>query len=388
MRDLTNFRRVALLATGLALCVVVLGAWVRLSDAGLGCPDWPVCYGKATWPVAEQDVAAANQAFPDRPVEHDKTWREQIHRHLAATLGLLVLSLALMATWQDRRRRFTVISAAVIAAAGVFAYILGKSLEAPGLVTLAAVMAFPAVLLPLGAALAWRRDFQAALSTGLLGLIIFQALLGMWTVTLLLKPIFVMGHLLGGMASLSLLWWLYLRSRPPRLGIRPEPRYRQLALLALVVLTAQIALGGWTSANYAALACPDFPTCQGQLWPESDFGEGFVLWRELGVDYEGGILHQSARVAIHLAHRVGALVTFIVTGLVVLILLRAPFQTGLRIVAGLTGVLLLAQLFLGIGIVLTHLPLAGATAHNGTAALLLLSIVTLNHLARPRQRSP
>ena len=387
MGDVTAFRRIALTAVLLALCVVVLGAWVRLSDAGLGCPDWPVCYGQITWPQEQDEVVAANQAFPERPVEHDKTWREQIHRHLAAILGLLVLALALMATWQTPGRRRFIIASAMIAAAGVFTYIGGKAMDIPWLVMLAGALAVPAVALPLLAAIAWRRQFYAAMTAGLLGLIIFQALLGMWTVTLLLKPVFVMGHLLGGMSTLALLWWLYLRSRPARLGMPPEARFRTLALVALLVLACQIALGGWTSSNYAALACPDFPTCQGQMWPDADFAEGFVLWRELGVDYEGGVLHQSARVAIHLAHRIGAVVTFFILGFIVIALMRVPFQTGLRAAAAITGLLLLTQLGLGVGIVLTHLPLAGATAHNAAAALLLLSVVTLNHLVRPKAQS-
>lgn len=388
MMEYNGFQRLALLATALALCVVVLGAWVRLSDAGLGCPDWPVCYGKVTWPTAQSEVAAANEAFPERPVEHDKTWREQIHRHLAATLGVLVLSLALMATWRRAGRRRVVIASAVLAAIGTMAYIIGKSAGAAWLVKLAALMAVPAVGLPVIAALLWRADSRVALATGLLGLIIFQAMLGMWTVTLLLKPIIVMGHLLGGMTMLALLWWLYLRGRPRRLAVAPEPEYRRLATIALIVLACQIALGGWTSANYAALACPDFPTCQGELWPAADFGEGFVLWRGLGVDYEGGVLDITARVAIHLAHRIGALITLFVLGFVVMRMLRAPFLGALRVAAAVTGLLLLAQLGLGIGIVLTQLPLPAATAHNGIAALLLLSVVTLNHLARPRSGSP
>ena len=383
-----GFQRLALLATALALCVVVLGAWVRLSDAGLGCPDWPVCYGKVTWPTAEADVALANEAFPERPVEHNKTWREQIHRHLAATLGLLVLGLALMATWDKPGRRRVVITGAVLAAAGTATYIIGKMSDVSWLVNLSALLAVPAVAVPLIAGLAWRADFRAALATGLLGLIIFQALLGMWTVTLLLKPIFVMGHLLGGMATLALLWWLYLRGRPAKLAISPDPKFRRFAVIALVVLACQIALGGWTSANYAALACPDFPGCQGALWPAADFREGFVLWRGLGVDYEGGVLHSAARVAIHLMHRIGALFTFLVLGVIVLSMLREPFSGAMRIAAAITGVLLLSQLGLGIGIVLTHLPLPAATAHNGIAALLLLSVVTLNHLARPGPQAP
>lgn len=383
-----GFQRLALSATVLALCVVVLGAWVRLSDAGLGCPDWPVCYGKITWPTADADVAAANQAFPQRPVETSKTWREQIHRHLAAGLGVLVLGLALMATWQNRTRRRVVMVSAMLAAVGTIAYILGKAGNTQWLISLSAILALPAVALPVISSLAWRADSRAALATGILGLIIFQALLGMWTVTLLLKPIFVMGHLLGGMSTLGLLWWLYLRGRPARLAIAPDPKYRRLASIALIVLVCQIALGGWTSANYAALACPDFPTCQGQFWPEADFDQGFVLWRGLGVDYEGGVLHSAARVAIHLTHRIGALLTLVVLGYIVLSMLREPFLGAMRIAAGFTGVLLVAQISLGIGIVLTRLPLSGATAHNAIAALLLLAVVTLNHLARPRPELP
>jgi len=281
-----------------------------------------------------------------------------------------------------------VIISAALAAFGTIAYIIGKSAGAAWLVSLAALAAIPAVALPVFAAVMWRTDTRVALATGLLGLIIFQAMLGMWTVTLLLKPIIVMGHLLGGMSTLALLWWLYLRGRPSRLVISPEPEYRRLATVALLVLACQIALGGWTSANYAALACPDFPACQGQLWPPADFAEGFVLWRGLGVDYEGGVLDIAARVAIHLAHRIGALITLFVLGYVVIRMVRAPFLGALRVAAGVTGLLLLGQLGLGVGIVLMQLPLPAATAHNGIAALLLLSVVTLNHLARPKPRSP
>lgn len=159
MRDVTTFRRIALLAALLALCVVVLGAWVRLSDAGLGCPDWPVCYGKITWPQAQEDVLTANKAFPERPVEHNKTWREQIHRHLAATLGILVLVLTLMANWQTRGRRWFVVAVAVTAATGVFAYIAGKAMALAWLVSVAGALAIPAVVLPLLAAVVWRKQF-------------------------------------------------------------------------------------------------------------------------------------------------------------------------------------------------------------------------------------
>jgi cytochrome c oxidase assembly protein subunit 15 len=207
----------------------------------------------------------------------------------------------------------------------------------------------------------------------LLGLILFQAALGMWTVTLKLKPIIVMAHLLGGMATFSLLLWLTW-------GTRDGPRnpafipHRLFITVGLVVLVMQLALGGWTSANYSALACPDFPTCQGKWWPETDFGEAFVLWRTIGVDYEGGVLDLPARVSIHLAHRIGAVITLLVLGLLAL---RLAAGTETRKGGLLLGAVLLTQITLGILNVVLFLPLPNAVAHNGVGALLLATVLWL-----------
>lgn len=373
------FGRLALLGVVLTLGVVVLGAYVRLSAAGLGCPDWPVCYGHLAWPTAEEHIAKANEAFPHRPVEVEKAWKEQVHRFFAASLGMIVFALALAANWRPVSRRAMVFGAALAALLGIFAYV-GK------MIALAAVLSLVAVLLPLYAATFWKGEWRARFTAGLLSLIIFQAMLGKWTVTLLVKPIIVTGHLLGGLATVALLWWLTLRQgrwleHPSAPGTRPE---RLLTVLVLAVVIGQIALGGWTSTNYAALACTDFPTCHGAWWPEADFGEAFVLWRGLGIDYEFGVLDNPARVAIQLTHRIGALVTLVlVLGLAAAIGLRSrnPAARGIAVAA---GALVVLQFALGVANVLLSLPLPVAVAHNGVAMLLLLSLVTLTHALYPR----
>jgi cytochrome c oxidase assembly protein subunit 15 len=217
----------------------------------------------------------------------------------------------------------------------------------------------------------------------LLAVVCFQGLLGMWTVTLLLKPLIVMGHLLGGLTTLAILAWLLIddlrrdRPRPAAVAASAAP-----AVLALVVLGAQIALGGWTSSNYAALACPDVPTCQGQWWPaEANFAEGFVLWRGLGINYEFGVLDAPSRVAIHFVHRLGALTALAVLLGAVLWFRRAGWPAAVRSAAALVGLVVVAQVAIGVGIVWFGLPLPLATAHNGGAALLLLAVVNLLHAA-------
>lgn len=371
------FPSLALVATVLALSVVVLGAYVRLSDAGLGCPDWPVCYGKLTWPGSEAEISAANQSFPERPVEPDKAWKEQLHRFFAAGLGSLVLAMALLANWRAPGRRALLLGASASALAGIFAYV-------GGWIGLAALLSGAAIGLPLLGAIAWREHFRGRVSAGLLSLVIFQALLGKWTVTLLVKPLIVTAHLLGGMATLALLWWTTLRSRGWLQGRRPEvgAAARRFAAVALAVVVAQIALGGWTSTNYAALACTDFPTCHGQWWPAADFAEGFVLWRGLGVDYEFGVLDNPARVAIQLAHRVGAVITLVVVLAAAAALALHTRDRVVRGLAVLSGALVLLQFGLGVANVLLSLPLPVAVAHNGVAALLLLALLTLNHSLR------
>ena len=321
-------KKLLVMALLLGLVVVPLGAFVRLSDAGLGCPDWPGCYGHLVLPSGERAQQAA-AAFPERPLEPHKAWKEMIHRYVAGTLGLLVLAIAVLA-WRRR-------------------------CEHPA---------------------------EFALALALCGVIVFQALLGMWTVTLKLKPLVVMGHLLGGLATLSLILALLLvHRRQPLFGAAAwsgaDRRLAGAALLGLVLLLGQIALGGWTSANYAALACPDFPQCQTQWWPRMDFGEAFVLWRGLGINYEFGVLDSPARTAIHMTHRMGALVVALYMGWLALRLLRSA-GSGARRMGGLLLGLLLLQLALGVSNVVFHLPLPVAVAHNAGAALLLLTLVTLN----------
>ena len=355
----------AVLAAVFAFGLVMFGAFVRLSNAGLSCPDWPTCYGKATWPHHEQAVAAANAAFPDRPYEASKAWREQVHRMLAGTLGVLVLLLALLSARRDRTVMLAIIVSAVFAAAGVALYLHGERDWSSGLALLA-------ILLPTAGAFWLRERAAQKMSVLALAVIIFQAMLGMWTVTLLLKPIVVMGHLLGGITTFGLLAYAALRchgfgSRDDRFAV-----LRRWVVLGIVLLACQIALGGWTSANYAALACgTDFPTCLGQWAPPTDFHQGFVLWREVGVNYEGGVLDMAARSAIQIAHRIGALVVFCYLMWLARRLARSGFRAGGIAVA----VALIVQVLLGISNVHFGLPLPVATLHNGGAALLLFTLL-------------
>ncbi|GFE89694.1 COX15/CtaA family protein [Steroidobacter agaridevorans] len=326
--SLVLFRRLALAGVLLALVVVVLGAWVRLSAAGLGCPDWPGCYGHLSAGSAAENVDAVNQAFPHRPFEYHKAIKEMVHRYFASGLGLLILVLA-------------------------------------------------------GLAIRNREDPQqpVALPIALVALVIFQGLLGMWTVTLLLKPLIVVLHLIGGLSTLSLLAWLAMR--PPQVVEQSDNGgLRKLAALGLAMLALQIMLGGWTSSNYAALACPDFPTCQNSYWPDMDMKDAFVLWRGLGIDYEGGVLDHPARVAIHFVHRLGAIAAALILGALSFLAWRRGTTPAVRTAGVVLGLILVAQLILGPVMVMRALPLALATAHNGVAALLLLATVRMNRLLR------
>lgn len=326
-----GLHRLAVAATTVAFCVIILGAFVRLSHAGLGCPDWPGCYGHLTWPNAVSEVTSANATFPERPVEGHKAWKEMVHRYLAGVLVLLVVAINFLA-WKPAKQH-------------------------------------------------GRPRFLAGL---ILALILFQAALGMWTVTLKLLPVVVMGHLLGGLATFGFLLWLSMRSR--------VQGYHQLSMsmrkiqpwiiIGLAVLIIQIILGGWTSANYSALVCPDLPTCQGAFWPQADFVQGFAIKREIGVDYEGGVLDLAARVAIHVTHRIGALITLLVLALVAVRLMRATVMPRSGAVLLL---LVLVQFSLGILNIVLVLPLPNAVAHNGVAALLLAQMIWLLHRSTPRR---
>lgn len=329
--------RLAIAATLLAVVVVGLGAFTRLADAGLGCPDWPGCYGHLLWPRADHQVAAAEARFPDAPVEHDKTWPEMVHRYFAGTLGLAIAGLAVIG-WRRRRDA----------------------------------------------------GYPTWLSLGLLVLVVWQALFGMWTVTLKLWPQVVTLHLLGGMGVLSLLWLLTLRLDDRRWGLGAPTagklvRLRPLVVAAIVAVVGQIALGGWVSSNYAALACGDFPTCHGHWWPAMDFPRGFDIFQEVGPNYLGGLLENEARTAIHVTHRAGALVVALLVSTLCLALWTTADRRVRRMAVGLALALVL-QVGLGIANVLLALPLPIAVAHNLGAALLLLVLVTLAaRIWTPRQ---
>jgi cytochrome c oxidase assembly protein subunit 15 len=326
------FRRLCLVGAMLALCVIALGAWTRLGNAGLGCPDWPGCYGHLTVGQALENAAEANAAYPERPLEADKALKEMVHRYFASTLGLTIIAVALLA-FLNRRD--------------------------------------PAQPVRLPAALVL--------------LVVFQGLLGMWTVTLLLKPLIVTAHLVGGLTTMALLWWLSFdeRARPRPPG---EARLRTWSVIALAVAAFQILLGGWVSTNYAAMACPDFPTCQASYWPEMDFRDAFVLWRGLGIDYEGGVLDHPARVAIHFTHRIGAVITLAVLAYVAWLAVRTGQSRAVRVAGVAVGAAVLLQWLVGPAMVLKTFPLWLATGHNVVAALIVLAVVALMRYVWPPLR--
>jgi cytochrome c oxidase assembly protein subunit 15 len=332
-------RRLAIAGVLLCFTVVVLGAYVRLTAAGLGCPDWPGCYGHLT-PIGAEHSAAAQAAYADRPLALGKAWREMVHRYAAGALGLVILGITALVI--SARRRL--------------------------------------------------RPVSVPFALALLATVIVQGILGMLTVTWQLKPLIVTLHLLFGMATLGLVWWLMLSL--PRSswgatalksagraisggGASPIASAHRQALVGLAALAVQIALGGWTSSNYAAVACLDFPTCQGAWWPHADYHNAFVLWRGLNINYEGGVLDNPARVAIHLAHRLGALVTAVALTLAALFVLRRRGLSGARLRAWAVLGALGLQLLIGMAMVLKAFPLWLATAHTAGAALLLLATLAL-----------
>ena len=332
-RSFKLFRTLVLLGAMLALCVVVLGAYVRLTDAGLGCPDWPGCYGTLTVPQSEEAILNAQTVYPHSTVQVGKAWREMAHRYLAGSLGLIVLAIFFLA-WQRKHE----------------------------------VNASPWV------------------STSLLAVITFQAMLGMWTVTMLLKPAIVSAHLLGGMTTLAMLTWLAHRHWGRHSANIISSKMLRFAIrFALLILFMQIFLGGWTSTNYAALACTDFPTCHGVWIPAMDFKDAFHLVRDLGQSADGGVLTLASITAIQWSHRIGALITLIYLGILALNVLKyAQFkQMGIILL-----VVLCAQISLGIANLILHLPLVLAVAHNFTAGLLVIILVILNSkITAPYQNS-
>jgi len=304
----------------------MLGAYTRLSDAGLGCPDWPGCYGKLVLPSNHSALVKAQQTFPNQPIVVAKAWKEMVHRYVAGTLGILILALAV---WSLFRKR----------------YHSQQSILIPWLLVAA---------------------------------VIFQVILGMWTVTMKVLPLVVMAHLMGGMAIASLLCWLMLSSRPQQMMLqRNVSPLRPWAILGLVIVITQIFLGAWTSTNYAALACPNFPFCQGSLFPALDWKTAFNFFSPIGPNYEGGHLALNARVTIQMVHRYGAFITVAFWLPFSLYLVTSKTTCTLRKYGWLILALLMAQFLLGALNIIKLLPMKIAVSHNGVAALLLISVVAL-----------
>lgn len=333
-----NYFGLTLFAVFLAFCVIMLGAYTRLKDAGLGCPDWPGCYGQLTVPHTQTEITQATKLFPAQPVEAPKAWAEMVHRYFAGTLGIIIFVLTLWALFRYAKHR-------------------DQPLFLPILLSL---------------------------------LVIFQAALGMWTVTWKLLPLVVMGHLLGGMTVISLLWALALitgklfpNQNPPLISLRPW------AIIGLIIVALQIFLGGWTSSNYASVACTTFPFCQGSFFPTMEIKHAFNFFSPVGNNYQGGLLDMTARITIHMFHRYGGVIVGLYIGILSLYLIISKKAQDLRALGWIMLILLLLQVTLGILNVELKLPIEVAVAHNGGAALLLLSVVTLTYklYTQPRRLS-
>jgi cytochrome c oxidase assembly protein subunit 15 len=333
-----RYRKLAWVIVFFTFDLIVFGGFTRLTDSGLGCPDWPGCYGEANPFLAHAHIAAAEALIPTGPVTKVKAWIEMIHRFLAMGIGFLIIGL-MIASWVQWRRS------------------KGRSQGGMGAPWLPTLLFF------------W---------------VIVQGAFGAWTVTLKLQPVIVTLHLLFGMTLLALAAWLGGREDHV---LRPAPvlapadaaklrSLRPLAWLAAAVLLVQLALGGWVSTNYATLACNDFPLCQGQIVPEMDFEHGFTLWRELGKTAAGHYLPFSALTAIHWVHRNFALVVVLVLGLAAWRAWRLP---GLHATSRNLALVLFMQAFTGIATVFFSFPLAIAVLHNAGAALLVLLVTMLNY---------
>ena len=321
---MNNIKNLSFLGICLAFVVIALGAWTRLVDAGLGCPDWPGCYGFVVFPINEADIAIAESLYPEFPYDINKAIPEVVHRYFAATLGLFAIFLVYLSFKQNENKNIRL----------------------------------------------W--------TIGLLIFICCQGIFGYLTVSLKLLPIIVTGHLFGGFTTLTLFFYIFLKSSNFEILNKMKiPNLKLIAGLAFFILIIQIFLGVWTSTNYASLACADFPTCQGSYLPEMDFKNGFNLNQEVGPNYLYGLLDNPSRVAVHYSHRV----TAILVTLIFLILMSKLWFTNAAPLASTLGILLITQISLGIINVVYVLPLYVAIAHNLVAATLLLTIFTINCLA-------
>ena len=319
-------KKVFMFSLVLTMCVIMMGSYTRLSDAGLSCPDWPKCYGYLTVTEVELNLDAAQKSFPERIFEEDKAWLEMIHRYIAGTLGGLIIGMFIMQLFRH------------------------KKLE----------------MLPVM----------------LVTLLLFQVVLGMWTVTLNLMPIVVMGHLLGGFGIFSLLWYWFISKHASAQGYADPAikRWKFWTQVTLIGVIFQIALGGWMAANYAATACTELPFCEGRWWENLQPLQALIGFLGEHKNYEFGVMNYDARMTIHVFHRVGA---WLVAGLVLFTvgsMLRSTQSLFLRRGCFVALFLLTLQILLGVSHVFFHLPVGLGVAHNFVAALLLLSLLYLFYL--------
>ena len=310
----------SILGVFLAFIVIGLGAWTRLADAGLGCPDWPGCYGFITFPTTSQEIEMAEQLYPDSPVEIDKIIPEVVHRYFAASLGLLAIFLLFISIKEKK-------------------HILTSSL--------------------------------------LLAIIIGQGIFGYLTVSLKLHPLIVTTHLFGAMITTSIFLVIFLRSLKLQHNFEILKVNRHLIIIGFVLIIFQIFLGAWTSTNYAARACLDLPYCQGELIPNTNFTEAFNLFQTIGPNYLFGQMSNEARVAIHITHRIGAIVVFLYS---LFLIFKLKSKETLSVLGAFSAILFL-QVFLGVNNVLSHLPLWNAVAHNIFGVMLFLCMIVIMYLS-------
>tara|TARA_B100001115_G_scaffold7310_1_gene5591 strand:+ start:1692 stop:2675 length:984 start_codon:yes stop_codon:yes gene_type:complete len=316
-------------AIGVAFCFVVigLGAWTRLADAGLGCPDWPGCYGFVTFPTTPDEIAIAESLYPDSPVEIDKIIPEVVHRYFAASLGLLAIALLFIAFREKKMKTESAVLLLIIIGQGIFGYL---------------------------------------------------------TVSLKLHPLIVTSHLFGAIITTSLFLIIFMKSLKISNSYAILVRNKPYILVGFILILGQIFLGAWTSTNYAARACLDLPYCQGQLVPDTNFKEGFNLFQTIGPNYLYGQMSYEARVAIHLTHRIGAIVVFFYS----LFLAAKLWSRNTRPIVGSFLAILFFQVFLGVNNVLSSLPLWNAVAHNIVGVMLVLTFVVMTFLSFRRNSEP
>jgi len=334
--DANKYRKLVWAIAFLTFDLIVFGAYTRLTDSGLGCPDWPGCYGEANPFIAHESIRAAETLMPTGPVTVFKAWVEMIHRYVAMAVGFLIIALLFAAVREWRKTR--------------------------------------------------RPEFKPTLPAVLLVAVCIQGAFGAWTVTLKLQPAIVTMHLLLGMSLLALLVWVGCRQdhaltagSDPAGKAMLQKHWGLTPVVALVVLFVQIALGGWVSTNYATLACDGWPLCSGQALPEMDFGHGFHLWRELGKTAAGHYLPFQALVAIHWVHRNFAWIVFAVLALLVWRGWAFPIlRTYLRLIV----IVLALQAFTGVATVFLNFPLTIAALHNAGAAILVVLVTMVNYKSK------